>query len=66
MVIVGLASASPCSDWAHISHQKRFSRLQEEHQSFGDPRKDKKKCLEGESNSHLRITQAELGHIYDR
>jgi hypothetical protein len=28
--------------------------------------KTKKECLEGESNSHLRITQAELGHIYDR
>jgi hypothetical protein len=23
----------------------------------------KKNCLEGESNSHLRITQAVLGHI---
>jgi hypothetical protein len=29
----------------------------------GGTRKNKKECLEGESNSHLRITQAELGHI---
>ena len=26
----------------------------------------KKECLEGESNSHLRITQAMLGHFDDR
>jgi hypothetical protein len=29
----------------------------------GPTREDEKECLEGESNSHLRITQAELGHI---
>jgi hypothetical protein len=30
-----------------------------------DVKKTKRDCLEGESNSHLRITQAELGHILD-
>ena len=29
-------------------------------------KKSKKNCLEGESNSHLRITQAMLGHFDDR
>ena len=32
----------------------------------GSGKRDKKDCLEGESNSHLRITQAMLGHIDDR
>ena len=32
----------------------------------GSGKRDKKECLEGESNSHLRITQAMLGHIDDR
>ena len=31
-----------------------------------EPCKTKKGCLEGESNSHLRITQAMLGHFDDR
>jgi hypothetical protein len=47
----------------HVLEEKLSSRHREYQILNG---KDKKKCLEGESNSHLRITQAMLGHMYDR
>jgi hypothetical protein len=43
-------------DWEEREVRKRCC-------GTGGRQKAKKECLEGESNSHLRITQAMLGHM---
>ena len=54
-------------DCGSVERRRRKSeRLSERFDCGRRRRKAKKECLEGESNSHLRITQAMLGHIDDR
>ena len=63
---LGSAAIHPCLPHMLSHQEKKVSVSAQKETRFLSHKTQKKKCLEGESNSHLRITQAMLGHIDDR